>query len=137
MVHLYFARGLENCTANKQLFFSRLSALKKSSHVASVTLRDEENVDEEDLRSWEGHLEAESIRKEVYSAVDLQHPVYSEGHNICLMAKERKLKNLKVVDLKNICTNLSLTTTGNQQRKVTFINAIEELVNSCSCSNSL
>ena len=118
-------------------FFPRLSALKKSSHVASVTLRDEENVDEEDLRSWEGHLEAESIRKEVYSAVDLQHPVYTEGHNICLMAKERKLKNLKVVDLKNICTNLSLTTTGNQQRKVTFINAIEELVNSCSCSNLL
>ena len=31
-------------------FFSRLSALKKSSHVAAVTLRDEENVDEEDLR---------------------------------------------------------------------------------------
>ena len=118
-------------------FFSRLSALKKSSHVAAVTLRDEENVDEEDLRSWEGRLEEESIRKEVYSAVDLQHPVYSEGHNICLMAKERNLKNLKVVDLKNICTNLSLTTTGNQQRKVTFINAIEELVNSRSCSNLL
>ncbi|CAH3188656.1 unnamed protein product, partial [Porites lobata] len=56
-------------------FFSRLSALKKSSHVTAVTLRDEENVDEEDLRSWEGRLEAESIRKEVYSAVDLQHPV--------------------------------------------------------------
>ena len=118
-------------------FFSRLSALKKSSHVAAVTLHDEENVDEEDLRSWECRLEAESIRKEVYIAVDLQHPVYSEGHNICLMTKERKLKNLKVVDLKNICTNLSLTTTGNQQRKVTFINAIEELVNSCSCSNLL
>ena len=42
------------------------------------------------------------------------------------MAKERKLKNLKVLDLKNICTNLSLTTTGNKQRKI-------ELVNSCSC----
>ena len=73
----------------------------------------------------------------MYSAVDLQHPVYSEGHNICLMAKEKKLKNLKVVNLKNICTNLSSTTTGNQQRKVTFINAIEELVNSCSCSSLL
>ena len=56
--------------------------------------------------------------------------VYSEGRNICLMAKERKLKNLKVLDLKNICTNLSLTTTGNKQRKI-------ELVNSCSCSNLL
>ena len=74
----------------------------------------------------------------MYSAVDLQHPVYSEGHNICLMAKERKLKNLKVVDLKNICTNLSLTTTGNQQRKVTFINAIEEfiLVHVAICSKT-
>ena len=52
--------------------------------------------------SWEGRLEAESIRKEVYRAVDLQHPVYSEGRNICLMAKDRELKNLKVLDLKNI-----------------------------------
>ena len=119
---------MENGTANKQLF-SRLSELKKSSHVNAPTLCDEENVDEEDLR-WEGRLEAESIYKEVYNAVDLQHTVYSEGRNICLMARERKLKNLKALDLKNICTNLSLTTTGNKQRKI-------ELVNSCSCSNLL
>ena len=44
---------------NEQLF-SRLSELKKSSHVNAPTLCDEENVAEEDLR-WEGRLEAESI----------------------------------------------------------------------------
>ena len=118
-------------------FFSRLSALKKSSQglAVTVTLGDEENLDDDDFRSWEGHSASESLRKEVYGAVDLQHPLCFEGRNICLMAKERKLKNLKVLELKNICVNLSLTTTGNQQRKVTFINAMEQLVNSCSCSN--
>ena len=110
-------------------FFSRLSALKKSSQglAVTVTLGDEENLDDDDFRSWEGHSASESLMKEVYGAVDLLHPLCFEGRNICLMAK--------VLELKNICVNLSLTTTGNQQRKVTFINAIEELVNSCSCSN--
>ena len=110
-------------------FFSRLSALKKSSQglAVTVTLGDEENLDDDDFRSWEGHSASESLMKEVYGAVDLLHPLCFEGRNICLMAK--------VLELKNICVNLSLTTTGNQQRKVTFVNAIEELVNSCSCSN--
>ena len=118
-------------------FFSRLSALKKSSQglAVTVTLGDEGNLDDDNFRSWEGHSASESLRKEVYGAVDLQHPLCFEGPHFCLMAKERKFKNLTVLELKNICVNLSSTTTGNQQKKVTFINAKEELVNSYLCSN--
>ena len=116
-------------------FFSRLSTLKKSTWAVTVTLNDEQNLNDDDFRSWEGYSAVESLRKDVHGAVDPQHPLWCDGHNICRMAKEEKLKNLKVLELKDICVSLSLTTSGNQQRKMTFINAIEELVNSCSCRN--
>lgn len=42
--------------------------------------------------------------------------------------------NLKVVELKGICANFALTSTGNPPKKSTYIDSIEELVESCSCS---
>ena len=116
-------------------FFSQLSELKKSTWAVTVTLNYEQNLNDDDFRSWEGYSTAESLRKEVYGAVDLQQPLWCDGHNICLMAKEKKLRNLRVLELEHFCVSLSLATSGNHQRKMTFINAIEELVNSCSCSN--
>lgn len=38
----------------------------------------------------------------MYEAVDLQHPLSFEDCNISKIAKEGKLKYLKVVELKNI-----------------------------------
>jgi len=78
-------------------------------------------------------LNRTSVRYEVYEAVDLQHPLSFEDRDICKISKGGKLKNLKFVELKNICKKFALTTVGNQQRKRPYIDAIEELVNSCSC----
>ena len=70
----------------------------------------------------------------MYGTVDIQHPPSFEGRNICLMAKGKKLKKLKVSELKDIYAKFVLATEGNQQ-KITFIDLIEDLVNCCSCSS--
>ena len=93
-------------------FLSRVSALNKSTRTVMVTLNDEQNVNNDDFRSWEGYSAVESLRKEVYGAVNLQHPLWCTGHKICLMQKEKKLKNLKVLELKRISVTLSPTTSG-------------------------
>ena len=57
-----------------------------------------------------------------------------EDRDICKIAKSGKLKILKVVELKNIRAKFALSTVGNKQRKMPYVDAIEELVKSCSCS---
>ena len=91
-------------------FLSRVSALNKSTRTVMVTLNDEQNLNNDDFRSWEGYSAVESLRKEVYGAVNLQHPLWCNGHKICFMQKEKKLKNLKVLELKHISVSLSPTT---------------------------
>ena len=112
-------------------FFSR----QKSSDKVAVAVDDDEILDDDDFRSLEDHCVAKNLREEVYDTVDIQHPLSFEGRNICLMAKDKKLKKLKVSELKDICAKFVLPTEGNQQRKITFIDAIEDLVNCCSCSS--
>ena len=115
-------------------FFSRLSALQKSKEAHPVTVEEEENITEDDVSTWKGHSFEQNLRYEVYEAIDLQHPLSFEDRDICKIAKGGKLKNLKVMELKNICAKFQLTTVGNQQRKKPYVDAIEELVKSCSCS---
>ena len=114
-------------------FFSRLSALQKSKEAHPVTVGEEENLTDDDVSTWEGHSFEQNLRYEVYEAVDLQRPLSFEDRDICKIAKGGKLKNLKVVELKNICKKFALTTVGNQERKRPYIDAIEEFVKSCSC----
>jgi len=111
-----------------------LSALQKSKEAQPVTVEEEENLTDIEVSTWEGHSFEENLRYEVYEAVDLQHPLSFEDRDICKITKGRKLKNLKVVELKNIRAKFALTTVGNQQRKKPYIEAREELVKSCSCS---
>lgn len=66
-------------------FLSRVSALNKSTRTVMVTLNDEQNLNNDDFRSWEGYSAAESLRKEVYGAVNLQHPLWC----ICLLVMKR------------------------------------------------
>ena len=124
---------MENLTANNQLF-SRLSALQESEEAQPVTVEEEENLTEDDVSIWEGHSFEQTLRYEVYEAVDLQHPLSFEDRYIYKIAKGGKLKNLKVVELKNICAKFALSIVGNKQRKMPYVDAIEELVKSCSCS---
>lgn len=71
-------------------FLSRVSALNKSTRAVMVTLNDEQNLNNDDFRSWEGYSAVESLRKEVYGAVNLQHPLWCNGHKNLLYAKREK-----------------------------------------------
>ena len=96
-------------------FYPQLSALQKSKEAQPVTVEEEENLTEDDISTWEGHSFELNLRYEVYEAVDLQHPLSFEDRDICKIVKGGKLKNLKVVELKNICAKFALSTVGNKQ----------------------
>ena len=108
--------------------------MQESEEAQPVTVEEEENLTEDDVSIWEGHSFEQTLRYEVYEVVDLQHPLSFEDRYIYKIAKGGKLKNLKVVELKNICAKFALSIVGNKQRKMPYVDAIEELVKSCSCS---
>ena len=77
-------------TANMQrfcFFFHRLSALQKSKEAHPVTLEEEEKLNDDDVSAWEGHSQEQSLRYEVYEAIDLQHPMSFEDRNISKLDK--------------------------------------------------
>ena len=117
--------------------FSRLFAKDKAA--SHVNVHEEE--DTENQEETEGHNEYQEIlheydnidlRGRIYQEVDSQHhPIMYENWNICQLTHSNKLWKLKLRELENVCSALGLTTTGPQNRKQTFVKAIEELVSVC------
>ena len=56
------------------------------------------------------------------------------GHsNVCELVKDNRLGSHKLADLKEICQQLHLTTSGPLSRKKTFFAATERFSASCTC----
>ena len=69
---------------------------------------------EADLTAIEDEITFSSARDQVMATVTLQHPIVFDLYNICAMAEEDTLKNLKVSLLQVICPGLNLDIPINQ-----------------------
>ena len=71
----------------------------------------------DDMEALEIETAMQNLRQAVYN--DLKIPEHSSEVNqlnICKLMQERKLKTLKLQDLKAICTTIGLRTEGSQAR---------------------
>ena len=106
-------------------FFSRLAA--KS--------REKINPRDEDLRAHEEEMNYPAARCDILSKLHLEHPIVYNQYNICTMAKNGTLKTLKLGLLQLLCESFELETPAVKLRKKTpYLNLLENLVSSCSCS---
>ena len=85
-------------------YFSRLSA----------TTRQQTLTHEADLTAIEDEINFSTARDQVMATVTLQYPIIFGLYNICAMAEEDTLKNLKVSLLQVICPGLNLDIPINQ-----------------------
>ena len=75
-------------------YFSRLAAAQRQRKAPSEPLEEEaENINEDDLESWEKQKQLQELQKAVYEEVDLQHPLEYNGNNICSIVKRGMLKS--------------------------------------------
>ena len=78
--------------------------MQKSREALSVTIDEEENLNDEDFSTWEGNSLEQNLRLDVYGAVDLQHPLSFDDRNICQIAKGKKLKSRGIENhLRKVC----------------------------------
>jgi len=80
----------------------------------------------------------QALRKTVYTlilSIDYSHPVMFEDINLCKLAKTKGLKSIKLKQLKCITDHFHLPITGSTTRKVSFIQALENILSTCTCAS--
>jgi len=90
---------------------------------------------EADLTATEDEINFSTARDQVMATVTLQHNIVFEQYNICAMAEEDTLKNLKVLLLQVICQGLNLDIPINQfaVKLHTSIKLLKEAISNCGC----
>lgn len=107
-------------------FFSRQSAAVRQS-----------DPDEMDIQASEEEINF-TRAKEAVEAIQLQHPLVYDQYNLCAMAMEGTLKNLKLPMLQRVCEDLGLDIPHPPiRRKAPYLVLLEDITHKCTCrSNS-
>ena len=75
-----------------------------------------------------------SRAKEAVEAIQLQHPLVYDQYDLCTMAMEGTLKNLKLPMLQRVCEDLELDMPLPPiRRKAPYLALLEEITNKCTC----
>ena len=117
-------------------YFSRLSAAQRH-RKASTELKaeDADSIDENDLQAWDNEKRRKELQTAMYDEVDLKHPIFYDGHDICCLSKQGKLKTkFKIGQLKEICEAYGIAIVGTVGRKNSYVAPIEALIKTCGCS---
>ena len=80
----------------------------------------------------------EGTRQEldILQAMNLEHPIVFNHYNMCEMARQKELKNLKLGLLQTLCNKSDLEgSIVDLRQKASYVDALTNLVNGCSCSH--
>ena len=103
-------------------FFSRQSAAVRQS-----------DPDETDIQASEEEINFTQA-KEAIQTIQLQHPLVYDQYDLCAMAMEGNLKNLKLPMLQRVCEDLGLDIPHPPiRRKAPYLVLLEDITNKCTC----
>ena len=83
------------------------------------TQDEEQNIQDKNLQLLQLVIE---------SQIQADHPILFHGHNSCHLAKEGKIKTLRLDTLQKGCLSLDVEVTGSKARKETFALALDKYV---------
>ena len=68
--------------------------------------------------------------------MNFEHPIVFDQYNICDLVRDNWLKNLKLGLLQMLCEKFNLQdSVTDPRKKVSYIDALADLVGGCSCSH--
>lgn len=103
-------------------FFSRQSA--------AVRRR---NPDENDVQASQEEMNFYQAKKAV-EVIQLEHPLVYDHYNLCKMALDDTLKNLKLPMLQSVCEDLGLDVPlPPVRRKAPYLALLKDITSACSC----
>ena len=100
-------------------FFSRLSKSQRKNVATDVPVP--ECSDSDDEEPDYGNENFENLQNVVEIELQADHPIMFEGHNLCNLAQQGKLKELRLEVLKNACVEFNVEVIGHKTRKDSFI----------------
>ena len=107
-------------------YFSRLSAKVRQQVVTT----------EEDICTAAEEANFHKVREDILLAMNLEHPIVFVQYNICDLVRDNRLKNLKLGLLQMLCEKFNLQdSVTDRRKKVSYIDALADLVGGCSCSH--
>ena len=107
-------------------YFSRLSAKVRQQVVTT----------EEDICAAAEEANFHKAREDILLAMNLEHPIVFDQYNICDLVRDNRLKNLKLGLLQMLCEKFNLQdSVTDRRKKVSYIDALADLVGGCSCSH--
>ena len=120
----------------KRLF--QASEFLAASQVASFFSRQNAAVRQRDLDEMDIQASEEEINfsraKEAVETIQLQHPLVYDQYDLCAMAMEGTLKNMKLPMLQRVCEDLGLDIPVPPiRRKAPYLALLEEITNKCTC----
>ena len=120
----------------KRLFLT--SEFLASSQVASFFSRQSAAVRQSDPDGTDIQASEEEINftqaREAVQRIQLQHPLVYDQYDLCAMAMEGNLKNLKLPMLQRVCEDLGLDIPYPPiRRKAPYLVLLEDITNKCTC----
>jgi len=107
-------------------YFSRLAAKSR-----------QQSEDIDDIQAAEEETNFCDVREGAVLTIQLQHPIVFNQFDICKMAAEDSLKQLKLAMLQEICQSLELDVpVPPKRRKAPYLSLLEEATSRCSCHSN-
>ena len=111
-------------------FFSRLAKQRRKGQL------DEDKLDEnEDYSNCEEEEARETLVNDIFSAINVTHPIYYDAYDLCDMYSKEQLSVFKVPMLKEICKHFDMQFKS-RDKKQDLINIISNMIEQCACSQN-
>ena len=111
-------------------FFSRHARKQRGGAAKSAV--EEFQEQEENQDDWEENEERDILVQEIYTAINVTHPIIYDAYDLCEMYSRNEITSFKVPMLKDICRYFELRCTS-RDRKRDLVKLIADMIESCSC----
>ena len=112
-----------------QGFFSRLAKTKRKGLALSMEIVDDIPMDDDEDETHDN----ENLLRDIQEAIDVAHPIIYDVYNLCELHADNKLKNFKVIMLKELCDHFDIEFKS-RDKKQDLIQKISNMIKSCSCN---
>ena len=109
-------------------FFSSLSKSQREKGVEGGVEDFESKPDDDPTISTGQDKNFETLQLFVERQIEVDHPIVFQQHNLCQLAKEGRMGELRLDALKKACLELEVQVTGAKTKKETFVSALQKYI---------
>ena len=68
------------------------------------------------------------LKDKIIILIEVDHPIVFQQHDLCQLAKEKRMGELRLDALKKACQELEAKVTGSKRKMETFVSALQNYI---------